>query len=200
LSKNPKFVQDEGKARIMTAVCAEHHRSPTSRGKANLLEVRVSESHHKDNKLAVTALTDFKPGAVSLFPVSHAVLSRPTNSDLKGIPPSSQLLCVASGYDFFSGAVRVHAASVTDVLKTDAAVDAVKDEDWIAPYWCVASTHEEAEANMVIEEFVSKAVDGTVTIPRMTNARAIDAKDVLKFYMPHGGSHRYPVAKRQRAA
>ena len=109
-------------------------------------------------------------------------------------------MCVASGYDFFSGPVRVHAASVTEALTTDAAVEPVKDEDWIAPYWCVASTHEEAEANMVIEEFVSKAVDGTVTIPRMTNARAINAKDVLKYYTPHGGGHKYPVAKRQRTA
>ena len=181
----------------MAAVCAEHHKSPTSRGKANLLGVRVTESDKA--QLTVTALTDFKPGAVNLFPVSQTVSSRPTNSDLKGIPTNSQLLCVASGYDFYSGIVRVHAAS-KDTLAADAAVEAVKDVDWIAPYWCVSSTREEAEANMVIEEFVSQAVEGTVTIPRMTNTRAIDAKDVLKYRIPRGVGHTYPVAKRQRTA
>jgi hypothetical protein len=82
-----------------------------------------------------------------------------------------------------------------DVAAKDAVV-----EEWIAPYWCVNTTTNEAEANMVIQEFVSKAVADTVTIPVMTNKRAVEAKEELTYYLPTGASHRFPVAKRQRTA
>jgi hypothetical protein len=172
-------------ARFLTAVNVEHQKSPTSRGKANLHELTVAQTSDGNiyatasNKHKVVALKDFETGDLNLFPVSDTVLARSTNPDPKGIPRGSQMLGVYSGYDLYTGNVQMHVTGCnTDGDRIDVAAKAsAVDEEWIAPYWCVNTATNEAEANMVIEEFVSTAVAGTVTIPMMTNTRAVEAKD-----------------------